>query len=198
MESLQQIIISHSCYSGHIQFVQITTLQARLEHQTNRNSRKSVIIRRIPQHEKEKDLGGLSKSSLREAGRNYRMQPEVLSNSIKRIHRGKPKPHQQATRSTCLVLRLEWIGAYHLEHAEARTEFEGLCRTTIWSTWRRNNALALRKDLKAQGTVTSDFIAYPAKLMVKYNAQDRQYTMHQVFFNTEVPVQTRRDNNSAA
>ena len=119
-----------------IQSAQIATLQARLEHQTNRNSRKSVI-------ESE-----LFISNMRKHGRNSRVYVE---------QRYGPD-----------------------------------------TTWRRNNALALRKDLKAQGAVTSGFIAYPAKLMVKYNAQDRQYTMHQDFSNTEVPVQTRTDNNSAA
>ena len=193
----QQIVLQKTI---DIQSVQIATLQARLEHQTNRNSRKSVIIRGIPQHENEKTWEDCRKAVCEKLGEITGCNPEVLSNSIERIHRGKPNRNNGPrvvhalfydwNESELLISKMRKHGRNSRVYVEQRYGPD--------TTWRRNNALALRKDLKAQGTVTSGFIAYPAKLMVKYNAQDRQYTMHQDFSNTEVPVQTRTDNNSAA
>ena len=55
------------------------------------------------------------------------------------------------------------------------------------TTWRRNRALELRKELKSNNTISSGYLAYPAKLMVKYNTHDQKYTLHRDFSNEPVP-----------
>ena len=56
------------------------------------------------------------------------------------------------------------------------------------TTARRNEALITRKTLKANGEITSAYVAYPAKLMVKYPGQKRddKFTLHQDFSNIEI------------
>ena len=57
------------------------------------------------------------------------------------------------------------------------------------TTARRNHALAVRKGLKADGTISNGFISYPAKLMVKYRPGDSKFILHEDFSEMEVTVQ---------
>ena len=185
-----------------VQSVKIATLEARLEHQTNRNSRKSVIIRGVPEHEDEKSWDDCRKVVCEKLAEITNSDPETLSNAIERIHRGKPNRHDGPR--VVHALFYDWNDSEHLISAMRKNGRNSRIyveqRYGPDTTWRRNSALTLRKDLKAQGTITSGFIAYPAKLMVKYNVQDRKYTMHQDFSNAVVPVtrSTTPNNNSAA
>ena len=53
------------------------------------------------------------------------------------------------------------------------------------TTRRRSMALQERKGLKAEGKITSGYIAYPAKLMVKLRGED-QYKLHKDFSKAKV------------
>ena len=44
------------------------------------------------------------------------------------------------------------------------------------------------KELLAAGTIFSGFAKYPAKLYVKYNKNEKDYTLHEDFSKMEVPV----------
>ena len=48
---------------------------------------------------------------------------------------------------------------------ESTDEARGSMLNSDTATWRRNSALTLRKDLNAQGTITSGFIAYLARTL---------------------------------
>ena len=61
------------------------------------------------------------------------------------------------------------------------------------TTARRNHALHVRKGLKSDGTITSGFISYPAKLMVKYRLGDTKFTMHDDFSDMEVSVRATNE-----
>ena len=183
-----------------VQSVKIATLEARLEHQTNRNSRKSVIIRGVPEHQDEKTWDDCRKVVCEKLAEITHCDPETLSNSIERIHRGKPNRHDGPR--VVHALFFDWNDSEHLissmrKHGRSSRIYVEQ-RYGPDTTWRRNSALTLRKDLKAQGTITSGFIAYPAKLMVKYNVQDRKYTMHQDFSNAVVPITRSTPNNNSA
>ena len=56
------------------------------------------------------------------------------------------------------------------------------------TTWRRNQALACRKELKAAGSIVSGYVQYPANLMVKYSVQDQKYVLNKDFSKLEVPL----------
>ena len=49
-------------------------------------------------------------------------------------------------------------------------------------------ALMARKSLKENGEIASGYIAYPAKLMVKYPGEKREakFTLHEDFSNADI------------
>ena len=62
------------------------------------------------------------------------------------------------------------------------------------TTYRQNQALAVRKDLKAAGTIKSGFVRYPARLFVKYpnDPPKKKYTFYQDFSDIPVPDRPRK------
>ena len=53
------------------------------------------------------------------------------------------------------------------------------------TTSRRNKALILRKELKAEKRISSGYVAFPAKLMVK-KLGDERYTLYKDFSDAEI------------
>ena len=56
------------------------------------------------------------------------------------------------------------------------------------TTWRRNKALELRKKLKADGTMTKEYVQFPAKLYVKYDNSSPKYVLYQDFSQISIPI----------
>ena len=61
------------------------------------------------------------------------------------------------------------------------------------TTWRRNQAMAARKELKAQGAIVKGFVKYPAKLLVKYTLADEHYSTHKDFSPMDVLIRELED-----
>ena len=57
------------------------------------------------------------------------------------------------------------------------------------TTWRRNQALMMRKTLKSKGEIVSGYVAFPAKLFVK-KAGNTTYTLHKDFSSMPVVIDT--------
>ena len=55
------------------------------------------------------------------------------------------------------------------------------------TTWRQNKALEARKELKMKGEIVAGFVRYPAKLMVKYDAREKKYTLYDDYSKLVVP-----------
>ena len=64
--------------------------------------------------------------------------------------------------------------------------------------WRRDVALAARKELKAAGTIEEGWVKYPAKLMVKHNKHDEHYKLHRDFSKDPVPQRADKEDDQAA
>ena len=55
------------------------------------------------------------------------------------------------------------------------------------TTSRRNLALAARKQLKADNKITSGYVAFPARLMIKTSTnRNEKYHLHKDFSNEEI------------
>ena len=55
--------------------------------------------------------------------------------------------------------------------------------------YRRNLALQHRKTMVDNDEIAQGFVAYPAKLMVKYDKRDTKYTFVKDFSNVDIPVE---------
>ena len=55
------------------------------------------------------------------------------------------------------------------------------------TTWRRNQALIARKNLKTRGEIVGGFLRYPAKLFVKRQGA-QTYTLEEDFSGIDVPL----------
>ena len=64
------------------------------------------------------------------------------------------------------------------------------------TTYRRDLALQYRKELKDNGDIAKGFVAYPAKLLVKYDKdnKDEKYTMVKDFSKEEIPLEILQNN----
>ena len=61
------------------------------------------------------------------------------------------------------------------------------------TTRRRNDALLKRRNLIRSNEITSGYVAFPAKLMVKIKPSDKGYKLHTDFSNTEVIFKKRSE-----
>lgn len=172
-----------------VRAVQVSTLTTRLEHQTNRNSRSSVTIRGIEEVEGgEKTWEETRKVVCNKIASITKCDPQKLSGAIERIHRGKAS--KRGGPRVVHALFSNWNDSELLKNDMwKRGRNSGVFVEQRYgpdTTWRRNQGLTMRRELKQQGTITSGFLAYPAKLMVKYQRTEKNYTLHKDFSNEPI------------
>ena len=176
------------------QAIQIKVLQTRQEDQTCRNARNSVIIRGVEEEENEKweDTRRIVCDTM---AAKLDLQPNQLSGMIERIHRGKP-PKNDGPR----VIHARFFNWNHVETVKDKWWTNGK-GTGIFvdqrygpdTTFRRNKALAVRKELKTGGEIVGGYVKYPAKLFVKYRKTDKKYQLLDDFSNIPVPLPVEDD-----
>ena len=167
---------------------QFKILSSRLEDQTNRFSRKTIIIRGVKEAETEKswdDTKQLVAEVLRKKC-HYDIDPEE---HIERAHRGK-KIIGKPTRDIHACF-FDWNDANNVLKGFQKYGYKEKDNIFIEqrygpdTTWRRNKAKLLRKRLISTKKIVSGYVAFPAKLMVK-NTKDGKYFVHTDFSNTEI------------
>ena len=182
-----------------VQAIHINTLRQRLENQTNRNSRKSVIIRGIPEMEEEKTWDDTRKvvcetlvAVLGQDNADWEVDWEVISNKIERVHRGRPLKEGSRGPRVVHALFYDWNDSEKLKLDILKL---GRNNQNIFveqkygpdTDYRRNKAKERRKQLIEEGTIAKAYIKYPAKLMVK-RPGDRSYSMLEDFSGIPVPL----------
>ena len=150
---------------------EIEALSERVEERTNRQLRQTLIFKGIPEKD-EKTWADtkcvLAQTIASSVGTTENNAYQVLN----RVHRGRPNPQKGNQRDIyanihnwehCEKLVEDFRKLNISGHSNIRCEFKYGPRTT----WRRNEALTRRKELKAAGTIMSGYVAYPARLMIK-------------------------------
>ena len=191
---------SHSTRIGElqkqidVQAIHINTLQQRLESQTNRNSRKSLIIRGIPEGANEEswdDTGKVVCQTLADVLNQAGVDWEVISDKIERVHRGRPLREGKDGPRIVHALFYDWNDSEKL-----KLDFIKLGRNNqnIYidqkygpdTEYRRHKAKEKRKQLLEQGTIAKAYVKFPAKLMIKRRG-DEHYSMLEDFSQIPVP-----------
>ena len=166
----------------------VDLLEKKLEDQINRSCRKTLIVKGIPEEANEtwEQTRNLVATQINNICKTN-IEPE---SNIERAHRGKKTPHLHKHRDIHLCL-YDWNDADSILKGFKKFGLKNREKIFIEqrygpdTTWRRNKAMILRKQLKEEKRITSGYVAFPAKLMVKKVGDDR-YTLHKDFSNTEV------------
>lgn len=161
----------------------------------NRQMRKTLIFKGVPElaNESWDKTERLLAEKIAEASNNKISKEDALT-SIERAHRsGAPNNAKKGKRDIISAFYdwrdsediKSWFSKKNSRDATLKVYCEQKFAPT--TTSRRNLALLERKTLKAEKTIAMGFITYPAKLMVKYNAKDKNYTLHADF--STMPVE---------
>ena len=172
----------------------IKLLADRLEDQTNRSCRKTLILRGVKENPLLEKTWEDTKRVVAEVIKkhcHFEIDPD---DNIERAHRGKKISLHNNTKKFERDIHVVF---YDLN--DARKVLEGFQKygikqnDTVFieqrygpnTTWRRNKAKFLRKQLKSKKEILSGYIAFPAKLMVK-TSKDGKYFLHTDFSDIEV------------
>ena len=124
---------------------------------------------------------------------------DEISEMIERVHRGgKPtlannnNTNNNNRQSRVIHARLyDWNNVERLKDLMwKRGKNKGIYidqRFGPNTTWRRNQALVARRELKARGEIAGGFLRYPAKLFVKREGA-QNYTLQENFSSVAVPL----------
>lgn len=185
VESLEEDVSTFS--------VKNKVLERRLEDQTNRSSRKSVIIRGLPEVDGE-TWDDTRRELCNKLSQYLKWSFEQLRDKIERVHRGKPVTEQDRRygKRDIYCLFYDWNDCEALKKDfSLHGKNSGIYIDQKYgpnTTWRRSQALKVRKDLKEAGTIFGGYVAYPAKLMVKDGQNDRKYRLYEDFSAIDCPI----------
>lgn len=181
--------------NNDVQAIHIATLQHRIEDQTNRNCRRTLTVKGIKEAPNETWIN--TKRILADTLNDLCQleDKERLFRCIERAHRGgkvKNGDKKEGMRDIH-VLFFDWndsqmILSKFLKHGRGRGVFVEQ-RYGPDTTFRRNKAKEERRNLMNTNVITSGFVQYPAKLMVKYTRDDPKYTMMKDFSHIDVSLQ---------
>ena len=123
---------------------------------------------------------------------------EQASKMIERAHRSKPNKFNKGKRDVYARFYdwkdSEWVKVQFLKSNRARENNRIYVEQKYGpdTNFRRNLALAARKELKMKGEITGGYVNYPAKLFVKYARHDNKYTLHKDFSDEKIPERVFR------
>ena len=183
--------------------VRACVLERKLEDQINRSSRNSLVFKGIRENDKESWLDTQKTLSKVISETADDVTRDEAFDMIERCHRNPHPPTRvkQGKRDINVLFRSWDDSQYVLKQfrmACIRGESNGVSadqKFGVVTTARRNHALHIRKELKSAGTIAHGYVAYPAKLLVKYRSSDAKFHLHEDFSQMEVqPRQTNTDN----
>ena len=184
--------------------IKINSLNLQLEDQVNRSSRKTLVFKGIKEDGKESwsDTKELLSKVVAEV---LEVDPEDTIEWIERAHRSRPNKFKKGKRDIFACFH-NWNGS---DHILKTFRYNGMNNDPAYqhvvvdqkygknTTWRRDQALLKRTQLKQGKKIFSGHVEYPAKLVVKYNKDNKDFVLHEDFSN--IPVKrkaTREDENN--
>ena len=191
-----KVDVSQLSQAHSTQVVQIKVLQHRLEDQTCRNSRNTLIIRGVPEQDDEETDWNITRNALCTAlAPIVNIPAEKISSMIERVHRRGKSSNPNHDHTGPGAIDAKFFNWNHSEELK-RLMWKNGKDSNIYldqrygpdTTWRRNKALIIRRDLKASGEIFSGWVKYPAKLLVKYSKQDKKYTLYDDYSRLKVPL----------
>ena len=171
--------------------------EVRLEEQTNRSLRKTLVIRGVKERANEKsweETRGVAVDALVSV---TKMEWEYLNKEIERVHRGKVVEDEDKLfgKRNIYILFYDWnISSEVLDNFRKHGKSTGIFIDQMYgpdTSYRRNQAIKYRKTLFEQEKIAHGFVDYPAKLMVKVNGQ-KGYRLEKDFSHIPIPMEHRQ------
>ena len=165
----------------------IKDIEKKLEDQVNRSCRKTLIIKNVKEGDETwADSKQLVAKTLNEI---CHVQLDGEEN-IERAHRGKKRKDSSKPRDIHAAF-YDWndvnmvLEGYRKHGLSNKAQVYVEQRYGPDTTWRRNKAMMLRRELIEERKIKSAYVAFPAKLMVKKRDEDK-YTLYKDFSNIEI------------
>ena len=187
--------------TNNIKSMQIAQLQYRLEDQTNRNCRKTLIVRGVKELRDETDWNSTKKRLAEVLADVTKLNVNHIAGWIERAHRGKLREDDKKKGKRDIhVLFTNWnhsdlVLSEFIKHGRGKGVFIEQ-RYGPDTTYRQNEAKMLRRTLLDKEEITCGFVKFPAALMVKYSEHDQHYRKHKDFSRMPVPLKTRVDDEN--
>ena len=164
----------------------VKELESKLEDQTNRSLRNTLIIRGLKEHEIENNCSQTSRKVNEVLSRVLDMPPQHISHMIKRCHRGQKKDDKvrpifikfQSWKDAQFVL----TSITRIRTKNRHFEFKIDQMYTEDVTDRRNEAMIERRKLLNDNSnaIVKAYVASTAKLMVK-EKNSQKYEVYKTF-----------------
>jgi hypothetical protein len=162
------------------------SLDLKIEDQTNRSMRNTLIFRGIKEDLNE-NWPTTENKLIKVLIDHAKIHPQKAVRMVERAHRGK-KTHNNSP-AHIFAKFYDWKDSQYVIQAFQSTNKSKYMGMNVFVnqmysptlTARRNDALLTRKQLKASKEIISGYIAYPATLMIKKNVKDVEYVKFKDF-----------------
>ena len=183
-------------------------LDERIENRTNRQLRKTLIFKGIPeasmtnndephddQNNKAETWNDTERVLASQIANIGDIPFEEAKRIIERCHRSNPNPKYKGTGPRPIFAAFhdwkdsEWLKTIFRKNNMNNPGCHIYCEQKFGSktTQRRNQAMVMRKKLKDDGKIFNGYVAYPARLMVKTSdARGAKYILEKDFSKDEV------------
>jgi len=178
----------------------INLLEEKIESRTNRQLRKTLVFKGIPEKTSPPKTSGSKRTgeNKQKTGESWDdtrklladkianicvMRKEDASRIIERCHRSNNSKNYKGTGPRPIFAAFfDWNDSEWVKSEFRKNNInDPSCRTYAeqkfgpFTTMRRSQALLLRKKLKEEGTIVSGYVSFPAKLMVKKPGGENYY-----------------------
>ena len=147
---------------------QVKELEKKVEDRTNRQLRKTLVFRQVPELDSEKTWSDTTEIVANKISELLDMNIDDARYEIDRCHRGGNAKWYKANKKVrpIYVAMLRWPTCEELvSEARKSNDIHIDYKYGPLTTQRRNAALAMRKELKRKGEICQGFIKFPAVLM---------------------------------
>ena len=204
--------------SNHIKLIEDNvssnqhSLEERIEDRTNRQLRKTLVFRGIPEQPSTATDGAETATHKTES---WQETKDLLADQIseicalpkpdaaamlERAHRSAPNPRYKGTAPRPIYVALfDWNQSQlciekFRQHNITNKNSKIMCEQKYGpiTTQRRNQAMMMRKELKDSGEIVAGYVAFPARLMAKTSHREgSKYTMVRDFSREPVTLGKR-------
>ena len=176
----------------------VKELEELIEERTNRQMRQTIVIKGIREDKNEKTWNDTKRVVASKIMDVTGVSKDEAFSMLNRVHRSQPSSNPlKKNRRDIFAALYSWQDCEFLIKKFRRHNIQdsGVNSDRVFidykygplTTLRRGEALKLRKELKADNSIVSGFIAYPARLMVKRSAgRDVPYVLEKDFSSEDV------------
>ena len=178
-----------------IQAVRNKVNEQRLVDVTDRSTRKTLVIRGVPEKGGyEKEWAVTHETAADAIAKVTQLSKDTIFQGMERVHRGgNPSNPKKKGKRDIYACFYDWNDAQLiLKNFRLNGQRSGVYIDQLYgpsTMYRRNLALHQRKLMVDNDEIAQGFVAYPAKLMVKYDKGDNKYSFVKDFSHVDVPLE---------